>query len=42
MEHHYAEDAVLQKFQRYVVLKPTKSEKPPIHFFRVRGTENRC
>jgi len=35
MEHHYAENTVLQKFQRYVGLKPIKSEKPPISFFRV-------
>jgi len=41
MEHHYAENTVLQKFQRYVGLKPIKSEKPPIRFFRVPGTENR-
>ena len=41
MEHDYAENTVLQKFQRYVGLKPIKSEKPPSSFFRARGNENR-
>jgi hypothetical protein len=37
MEHDYAENTLLQKLQRYVGLKPIKSEKASKQFFQSMG-----